>query len=101
MSGKSFWQEARDQVLHFIMGYVPSFAIIFGISKIGYNSEALYIPWWWGYPVGIIVTRIIWMLREMKQKNWQYIVWSNLDLGFIDLGIAASVITLLLSRNTV
>ena len=90
-----------NQPLHFLMGAGLCGGIVYGIHRIGHDTDYLSIPWWWAYPVGILVTRAVWMVRESRQKNYQYIVWNNRDLGFIDLGIAASVITLLFLGNAV
>jgi hypothetical protein len=52
-------------------------------------------PLWVAVPVAALITRVVWMIRESKQKNFQYIVWSNRDLWFIDAGIVTSLLILI------
>lgn len=42
-------------------------------------------------PLGMLVSRLTWMAREMRQKNWQYIVWWNRDMKFVDIGLVLSL----------
>jgi hypothetical protein len=42
--------------------------------------------------LGAIVSLVAWRVRETKQKNWQWIVWHNFDLIFIDIGVVVGVL---------
>lgn len=69
-------KEIIDQTLHFLMGLI-----------------ALPLAYFVSIPFAVIVTRITWMAREYWQHN--RIIWWNLDLLFIDIGIITAVIVCL------
>ena len=77
-------KELIDQPLHSLMGAAIALPVALGLSMV--------IPWWAAFIVGALLSRAIWMARESSQKNYQYIVWWNLDLLFIDLGIVIGLV---------
>jgi hypothetical protein len=68
-----------NQPAHFLMGAGLAGLVGWGLSFVTPLLVAL--------PVGALVSRVTWMVRESKQKNFQFIVWTNRDLWFIDAGI--------------
>lgn len=109
MSFYKKYKEWIDQPIHFLMGYGLCGGIIWGIHSLSHDASGghdnlISVPWWWAYPVGILVTRLVWSLREWNQHrkhDHEPRYYVSFDLAFIDGGIAASVITLLLLGNTV
>ncbi len=68
-----------NQPAHVAMGGVLAGLVGWGLSYV--------TPLWVALAVGAVVSRLAWMVRESKQKNWQYWPLWNRDLKFIDLGI--------------
>lgn len=79
MSKSLFWK-ITDQILHFLMG----FGVAFPFSFVN--------PF-----LGVIVSRLVWMGREYYQHK--RIIWWNLDLLFIDLGIITAIIVYLILKG--
>jgi hypothetical protein len=77
-----------NQPAHFLMGAGLAGLVGWGLSFV----TPLYVA----LPVGAVVSRVAWMIRESRQKNYQFIVWTNRDLYFIDAGIITVVIGLIL-----
>lgn len=76
-----------NQPAHFLMGLAVTVLVGWGLSYV--------VPLWVALPVGALVSRVAWMVRESKQKNFQFIVWYNRDLGFIDAGIVIGILILI------
>ena len=85
MSKKRSWQMEWlvNQPAHVAMGLIVAGLVGWGVSYI--------TPLWVALSVGAVVSRVTWMVRESKQKNFQFIVWWNRDLKFIDLGIVIGI----------
>lgn len=77
-----------NQPAHFLMGLGLAGLVGWGLSFVSPLYVALL--------VGALVSRVTWMVRESRQKNWQFIVWSNRDLYFIDAGIFVAIVLLII-----
>jgi len=78
------YKEFIDQPLHVLMGAAVALPTAWLLS--------MMIPVWCAFIVGALLSRAIWMVRESSQKNFQFVVWWNLDLIFIDVGIIVGLL---------